>query len=87
MKKVVVLLVALLGFSTLLFAAPKNMAPLAAPLSDNHSEASSKPAVTDPGSGHDDAVGSGSGDDLDTINDADPSNDKDPEADDAPAKS
>jgi len=86
MKKVVVLVVALFSFSALLFAASQNKASGSASLSEHQPDASPKPAVTDPGSGHDDGVGSGSGDDLDTINDADPSNDKDPEADDAPAK-
>lgn len=35
----------------------------------------------------DEAVGEGSGDDVDTANEADPKNDKDPESDKAPPKS
>lgn len=82
MKKVIVLLFVLLGVTmglhaTMATAPAQNTGATQPPEETGESQLPNTPVPNDGG----DKIGSGSGDDAGTINEADPANDKDPEAD------
>ncbi len=91
MKKVIILLGLLFGASIFAHAGTTQSVPLPA-LGDtqgstavNGTENTAQPPTTDqssPANAGAEKVGTGSGDDIDTVNEADPANDKDPEASD-----
>jgi hypothetical protein len=76
MKKVIALLAVLFGLFTLAHATPSPIANASLPTPESVEQ-----PVT-PTDSDADKIGNGSGDDVDTANEADPSNDNDPEADD-----
>ncbi len=82
MKKIIVLLGVLFGFSFVAHAESMQSSPPSAASVTQTNDAASTTNMGDSSvSGNTiDKVGTGSGDDLDTVNEADPSNDKDPEA-------
>jgi len=82
MKKVVVLLGILFGFSFVAHAESMPSSPQsAAGITQSNDAATTTNTDASPVNANTiEKIGTGSGDDLDTVNEADPSNDKDPEA-------
>ena len=83
MKKVIVLLSVLLGVSIWAHADTTDVVPQQANGTVKAADSNAEPAAGQkaPANNNADKVDSGSGDDVDTVNEADPANDIDPEAD------
>ena len=85
MKNLITLLGMVLGVSPLVHAIAPQISPVAPKIVDSRDKGIQQPIATEPKTLNEneaEKIGAGSGDDVDTIDEADPANDKDPEADD-----
>ena len=85
MKKSITLLGILFSASPFVHAIAPQISPAAPNVVDSRDKGIQQPIATEPKTLNEneaERIGTGSGDDVDTVDEADPANDKDPEADD-----